>query len=132
MLDGHNRLLALKTLDGKIAGRALLRLVYEGGKPVLLLERIYPQTLGKCEKEALLRFAKERSKALEWPLYGEDFEGTKVETQLISNGGRGTWQYVDSVRGSCSEGRFKITNPTLLSQQFRKRQRSPSLTELQL
>ncbi|MCB1149488.1 MAG: hypothetical protein KDK48_04920, partial [Chlamydiia bacterium] len=116
MLDGHNHLLLLKDVSGKIVGRALLRLVKEGEKPALLLERIYPQTLGSAEKEQLMNFAKKRSEAFGWPLYGVEFEGTETNVTLTSEGGRGTYQYVDSAsRGNQPNGKFTIPKPKLIS-----------------
>ncbi|MCB1149177.1 MAG: hypothetical protein KDK48_03350 [Chlamydiia bacterium] len=115
MLDGHNRLLMLKSPSGKIVGRALLRLVEENGKPALLLERVYPETLGSAESEVLIGFAKERSEALGWPLYGVKFEGEPTSVLLISKGGRGSYQYVDSAGGIQPNGAFQIVKPKLLN-----------------
>ncbi|MCB1148944.1 MAG: hypothetical protein KDK48_02170, partial [Chlamydiia bacterium] len=115
MLDGHNRLLLLKDPSGKIVGRSLLRLVKESDKSALLLERIYPVTLGSAEKEALLDFAKERSKALGWSLYGVkvEFDGAETAATLTSVGGTGAYQYVDSAGGNQPQGAFVLESSRL-------------------
>ncbi|MCB1149081.1 MAG: hypothetical protein KDK48_02865, partial [Chlamydiia bacterium] len=117
MLDGKNRLLALKDPSGKIAGRAVLRLMNHEGKPALLIERIYPQTLGSAEVQALITFAKKRAYELNLKLYSVGLEGTPADVTLVSRGGRGAYQYVDSAGAPNPKpnGIFELQNLNILS-----------------
>jgi len=45
LIDGKNRLLAIKDDKGHIKARSIIRLLWDGEKPVLFLEKIYPDIL---------------------------------------------------------------------------------------
>ncbi|MCB1149611.1 MAG: hypothetical protein KDK48_05535, partial [Chlamydiia bacterium] len=92
---------------------ALLRLMSDGDKQALLIERIYPQTLGSAEKKALVDFAIERSDTLQLSLYSHETEGTPSRVTLTSLPGRGTCQYVDAASG-LQHGTYSLNNLQLL------------------
>lgn len=62
--DGKNRLLAIKDIEGKIVARQIFRILWDGEKPVLLTEPIYPDLVKPAYSKALELFAKQRAKEL--------------------------------------------------------------------
>ena len=44
IMDGKNRLIAVKNPQGKILSRSILRILWDGEKVVLFLERLYPES----------------------------------------------------------------------------------------
>lgn len=106
LLDGKNRLLEIIDGDNKIVGRRLFRLVLRSdGKPVLMMEKIYPDTLSNELEKALNNFAQKRAKDLGLDLYEDSKEG---DTELQSISGKSPWEYVDSAGGIQKDGKFKI------------------------
>lgn len=100
LLDGKNRLLAIKDEKGVIQARAILRLLWDGEKPVLFLERIYPDILDEKLKDHLIDFAKERATALGLDLLSKETgSGDDYSKTLHSLGGRAPFEYVDAGNG---------------------------------
>ena len=73
VMDGKQKICVLKNEEGKIVGRAILRLMSTsdlaaGDSPCLLMEKIYPVTLRAGEEKAILDFAIAQAKRLGLPL----------------------------------------------------------------
>jgi len=116
VLDGKNRMLAVKGPDGRIEARAIFRLLYdtENDKPVLFMERIYSNRAGQFD-EALLNMAKKRAEAMGLKLLrsqGKERYLGKVE----GLGSSLPYEYVDAAGGVHSDGKFKINEAYVLSE----------------
>jgi hypothetical protein len=107
LMDGKNRLVAIKDSNGRIAARCLLRLMWDGENPVLYQERIYPSNTNGSQKVALNTFCKQVAEDLKIPfttgngniLYGK---------ALKSLGGPAPFEYCDAVGGIQDKGVFTI------------------------
>jgi hypothetical protein len=96
VMDGENRLLAIKGPDGKIEARAILRLLYDAREksPVLFMERIYSNAFGRYD-QALIGFAKKRAEEFGLPLLRS--EGSSLyEGKVESLGGFLPYEYSDA------------------------------------
>jgi hypothetical protein len=113
LLDGKNRLIAIKDSTGKIIGRRLLRILWDANskKPVLMVELTYPDKLPSQYKETLDRFVKQRAKDLGLPLYEE---GSESNVKLESKGSKVDWEYVDSAGGIKPKGVYTINKAKLV------------------
>lgn len=116
LLDGKNRLLAIK--DGEhIVGRAILRLLIDEqtNQPVLLLERIYPDTLVPSYRKILRDFACERARSLQLPLVCfEQHDGSPYSGTLSSTSTLAPYEYVDADHLGVQKGQYKILCSYLL------------------
>lgn len=113
LLDGKNRLLAIKNSSGKIIARSIFRLLWDKGakQPALMQERAYPkEELDPILNNILNQFAIDEAKRLNLPLYIESTEISSDLTILQSKGGKGPWEYVDSAQGVFAESIFEITS----------------------
>jgi len=116
VLDGKNRMLAVKRPDGRIEARAIFRLLYDtkNDKPVLFMERVYSNSVGRFDK-ALLEMAIKRAKALGLTLLGS--RGPKEYTGKIKAlGSSMPYEYADSAGGVMSGGWFEIKRACVLSE----------------
>lgn len=97
LLDGKNRLIAIKNEDGTILGRSILRILWdkEHQKPALFLEKIYPETLSLDYQHALKAMAKRRAEEMGLKLYTTRGVGDPISLQLQSFGGIAPFEYVD-------------------------------------
>lgn len=107
LLDGKNRMIAIKDENGKIMARSIFRLLWDEKEktPVLFLERIYTAvgaptniTIG-LEKMAL-----RRSEALGIPLASLE---NPYHNPLISLGSKAPFEYVDA-GGGMTNGQYTI------------------------
>lgn len=116
LLDGKNRLIAIKDSDGKIVARRLLRILWDANnkKPVLMMERTYPAMLPKEYQQEIDRFVKQRAKSLGLAIYEE---GTKDDVKLESKSSKSPWEYVDSADGLQSHGIYTIDKATLVQEE---------------
>ena len=111
---GQTRLIAIKDGEhGPIVARALLRLLTEGKKPVLFLERIYNNTNEKKLDLAIKTMAKKCAERLGCPVTALDGKGF-YHKSLKSLGGPAPYEYCDSAHGITSQGRFTIDAPRIL------------------
>lgn len=101
LMDGKNRLLAIKNSSGRIEARTILRLLFDGDKPVLFQERIY--TTNPDYAAVLLAFAKARATTLGLPLFREGAGKT-----LVSLGSLAPLEYVDADKKGLTNGCFTI------------------------
>ena len=111
VIDGKNRLLAIKDHNGTIKARAILRLLWnaEEKQPILFLERIYPRLVSTEMEQALIEFAVHRSEALGIPLASKEVgNGGPTDKKLISLTSRAPYEYVDAGDGVHRNGRYAI------------------------
>ncbi len=74
VLDPKNRMIIVKTPEGRPVARGILRLMLTQtntgpGAPALFLERLYPQVLDPQIKDAIIAMAKHKAKLLGIPLH---------------------------------------------------------------
>ena len=107
LLDGKNRLLAIKDPSGNIEARTMLRLLWdsEKGTPVLFQERIYPEFLQGELAQALLEEGKKIAEELGVPFARK---GMPYPRSLHALGGPVPWEYSDAAKGVQPNGRYTI------------------------
>lgn len=101
LMDGKNRMIAIKASKGqagKIQARCLIRLLLDGEKPVLFMERIYCDVQDSKYPEALLTIAKRKAAELGIPLVSLEGQGVDFGNPLKSLGGPSPWEYSDGTR----------------------------------
>ncbi len=117
LMDGKNRLLAIKDEKGKIVSRCILRLLWDGERPVLFRERMYSNDDDSRYLSAMNQIAKELAKDLNIPLTSLD-EGTRYGKPLHALGGPAPYEYCDSAaRGMQNDGRYIIDNANTIEEQ---------------
>ena len=111
LVDGKNRLIAIKDKKGNIVARSIFRLLWDKTKdrPALMQERIYSNVLDSSMTDALDKFAVDQAKSLGVSLYKANETGS---AQLESYGGPAPWEYVDSAEGVMPNSIFTITGAT--------------------
>jgi hypothetical protein len=113
LMDGKNRLLAIKDSRGKIVARCILRLLWDGTQPVLYRERFYPDTIASKETEALKNLAIMLAKKLAVPLT-DDGEGSSYGKNLQALGGPAPYEYCDGAGGLQKDGLYTISDARLV------------------
>lgn len=106
VMDGKHKLLAIKDNEGKIKGRAILRLHWdeEQKKPVIYMETIYPGNMRSNEKEALVNFAIQYAKELKVDLVSDQNNGKDLyKGKIVSLGLKAPYEYCDAGRGIVDE-----------------------------
>lgn len=108
LLNGEVRAIVIKDSSGKIVARAILRLLWSEGKPVLFLERSYSNIDDEKIKEALAAWAIQKAKAMQLPLLSKEVGSGNSYTKPVEFlGGRAPFTYSDAMRGS-QKGPFTI------------------------
>lgn len=101
--DGKNRALVVNDMEGKMAARAIFRLLWDdsANKAVLFMERIYPSPVDAAIEKALNNAAQQRAQALGLTLLKATFEieGQQYPNTVGSLDGRVPFEYVDAGRG---------------------------------
>ncbi|MFI5205955.1 MAG: hypothetical protein ACHQVK_03360 [Candidatus Paceibacterales bacterium] len=118
LMDGKIRLLAVKTgstSQDHIEARCLLRLLWDGEKPVLLRDRLYPDLINPEYKSALNAMAKKKAKALGVPLVSRDGDGEAYPRDLVALGGPAPFEYSDAAGGLQAQGRYTVTGVKLFT-----------------
>jgi hypothetical protein len=89
---------AIKDKDGKIVARQIFRILWDGEKPVLLTEPIYPDLVKPAYSKALELFAKQRAKDLGLPLLAvtQDSSLPAYEKAIYSLGSPAPYEYSDT------------------------------------
>jgi len=107
LLHGQIRLVAVVNDKGHIVARSLLRILWDGEKPVLFLERLYGDAQYQGAIEAM---AKKKAEKMNLLLTGIDKEGlSEYEKPLKSLGGPAPYEYCDARgQGICLNGAFTI------------------------
>ena len=114
ILDGKNRLIAFKNQFGKIIARAIFKMCLdEEDKPILFLEKIYPEKqLDNFIVNTIIDFSVERAKKMELPLLmqytGEDKTKIKYNGAIHSNNTITPYEYSDAVINNITNGEFVI------------------------
>ncbi len=113
VMDGKNRMLAVKDAFGKIVARSMFRLLWDdkNKKPILFQDRIYPSLCSKELVSALNWHAEKRAKELGCPLVTvnrdrkemSDYRGT-----ALSLGSACPYEYEDAAEGIKNKGVFTI------------------------
>lgn len=107
VMDGKIRLLAVKDENGKILSRGLLRILWDGEKPVLNLDRFYPNDLSEIEKNALTELAKKIGQELSLTVT-KDHGTVPYEKPLKSLPGPAPYEYSDHARGIQTYGEYTL------------------------
>ncbi|NGX42759.1 MAG: hypothetical protein K940chlam7_01046, partial [Chlamydiae bacterium] len=118
LLDGKNRLLAIKTEKGpkgRIEARCLLRLLWDGKQPVLLRERFYPHPIHPDYEKTLNKLAQSKAEALGVPLVSFDEKGGKYPRTLEALGGPAPFEYSDAGGGVKWQGTYTVSNARFLT-----------------
>jgi hypothetical protein len=116
VMDGKNRLLAIKDENGKIKARAILRIMINKttGAPVLFMEKIYPQGAPSELNRALETFAIKRAKKLHLTLLKAYERYNSYNSPVISLGGPAPFEYVDALKSIKKQSQFTISDATIL------------------
>lgn len=93
VLDGKNRLLAIKDKSGKIIVRRIFRILWDGKEPVLFIEQTYPANVTPILDQALKTFALQRAKALRLPLLAKMSSEPEYPYEIHSIGTLNTLQF---------------------------------------
>ncbi len=109
ILDGKNRMLAVKDSKGRVIARSIFRLLWdeELRKPVLFQEALYSNVSDENIKKALYEYAKERARRLQCPLYTHNTRHSQP-VSLTSLGSPAPFEYVDALRGPQTNGCFTL------------------------
>ena len=107
LMDGKNRLIAIKDKEGNIVARSILRLLWDKQNecPALMQERVYSNVLDASLKEALNKFALAQADRLGVAFYEADGTG---DVSLDSFGGPAPWEYVDAAEGVYVYSKFTV------------------------
>lgn len=110
ILDGKNRLIAVKDKTGKIVARAILRLLLDDSTsmPALFMERIYPAACPSAFVDALKEAARRRAVSLGCPVYAFGYGST-----LKSFGSSVPYEYVDAAAWGVTNGTFTVKGDPL-------------------
>lgn len=108
LIDGKNRLLAIKDSRGKIRMRAIFRILWDpkNAKPALFMEKIYPLVAPSELMTALTQFAIARAKQLKLALFEGDVDRDPIS--IHSLGGPAPFEYVDALRSTQEKSTFQI------------------------
>ncbi len=123
LLDGKNRLIAVKNKEGEIIARCILRLLLtkETKQPVLFQERLYVNNNNQDAQALVEAMCKRRAKALKLPLVKagpkpipgfevkEDPSEPTFGESVVSLGGRSAYEYVDALGSEHRSNQFEIT-----------------------
>lgn len=120
ILDGKNRLIAVKDNDGNIIGRCILRILWDdkAKEPVLFRENFYINNQNKAAKSLLKAMCEKRAQALGLPLLAKnnlskresqasDYHSPACSLANLSD------EYVDAL-GGIMHGPYKIEGAKLI------------------
>jgi hypothetical protein len=123
LVDGKIKMIAIKKQPDvlhPINARAMLKLLWDGKKPVLLIDRLYPPNLSFKHSEALKKMAKKRAKELGVPLvcvsnssYKHPHQSNELYGKtLYALGGPAPYEYSDSSTDTVLkvDGKYEIDN----------------------
>ncbi len=111
VMDGKNRVIAVKNSEGKIMARCILRVLWdsENLKPVLFMERFYPSVVKSVISEGLLGLVRQRAVALGLDLTTNDGLGVDYNGSVESLSSTAPYEYCDAGPGR-TDGVYKIRN----------------------
>lgn len=99
MLNGYNRAIVVTDKSGTIAARSLLRLYWDGERPVLYQERFYTRSNDPKLKELVRAMCLRRAKELNLPLVSAEQNENTYPKTLRMQGGNTDFEYVDAIGG---------------------------------
>ncbi len=113
VMDGKNRMLAVKDSSGKIVARSIFRLLWDdtNQKPLLFQDAIYPWPCRKDLVSALNQHAEKRAKELDCLLVTRNFDREEMSDYpgtAVSLGSSCPYEYADALRSLIIKGKFKI------------------------
>jgi hypothetical protein len=114
LMNGQTRLLAVVDGQGAIVARALIRLLWDGEKPVLFLEALYGD---ESYRETILKLAKAKAKQMGLTLTTlEELEdgGPMYGKPIHSLGGVAPFEYCDGNGGIQQDSVFSIRAPQVI------------------
>lgn len=122
--DGKNRMIAVKNSKGEIIGRCVLRMLWDGEKPVLFREEFYYSNHNSTVENLLEKMCLRRAKILGLTLLKNGKYDKRLKTyhhKVESLGSPAPLEYVDAetVSGEhiIKNGVFTLGNPVILYQQ---------------
>ena len=109
-LDGKNSMLAVKGTDGRILARSMLRLLWDKteSKPVLFLDRLYPNPCPKEIGNAILIAAKKCADQLSLDLFAKGMGGAASVKIIESLGSSCPFEYADASEGVMKDGVYTL------------------------
>ncbi|NGX57868.1 MAG: hypothetical protein K940chlam3_00765 [Chlamydiae bacterium] len=114
VIDGKNKVIALKRRDGSLYARVIFRILLDETtkKPVLFLERTYPKNLPDVHVKRILQYAIKRAKSLGLSLAAKQIgKGEAYPNKLVSKGSQAPFEYCDaSDRLHNNEGEYVISH----------------------
>ncbi|KKU07132.1 MAG: hypothetical protein UX10_C0015G0018 [Candidatus Magasanikbacteria bacterium GW2011_GWA2_45_39] len=117
VMDGKIKTIFVRDVDGEIMGRSILRILYdeESKTPVVHLERSYHREGAPIQvvNDMLFSVAEEKTRQMGLPLvisgkFNANHSLKPYGHVLISYGGPGTTEYVDTIGGSHSDQKYGI------------------------
>lgn len=106
---GQTKLIAVKDRNGRIVARSIIRLLWDGERPVLFLEQLYNNRKEEAHfPQAIEAMARRCADRLSCPLSISDEIDGPYENNLQSEGGIAPEEYVDAAGGLCANGRYVI------------------------
>ena len=119
VLDGKNRLVAVKNKDGEIVARCILKMLWDEERPVLLQERVYLKfSVDDKVKKALANLCRAKAERLGIPLVAsaEDANSSLASypKSLSSLGCRAPFEYSDAGWLGMTNGQFIIHGVKIL------------------
>jgi|GEM_PF-3863988 len=114
LIDGKNRMIAIKDESGRIRARCLFSiLLTQEGEPVLMLETMYTAKMDREAEIALERFAVRRAQALGMRMFSQvepiGYKCSPYPNPLRSVSEAAPFEYRDSC-GSIQQGPFSVSN----------------------
>jgi hypothetical protein len=111
VIDGKNRLLAVKDASGRIIARHILHILWDATQQqsVLFLERLYPAVVAPELQKALLNLAHLRADKMGLPLLSKECgSGPSYVGSVQSLGSRTPFEYSDAGGGVIANGEYQI------------------------
>lgn len=110
LMDGKIRLIAIKDIHNRTLFRCILRILWDGEKPVLHCECVYPQngTTPKEYENALFEMASRKASqtGLEIIFYAKPDQPSSKK--LFAMGNNIPWEYCDSAHGVKAWGKYEF------------------------
>ena len=105
-------MVAVKAEDGKILARSMLRLLWDKteSKPVLFLDRLYPNSCPKEREAAIRSAASQCARELGLELFIQGAAGSSTRKIIESLGSFCSYEYADGSDGVIPGGVFTIRN----------------------
>lgn len=111
---GWNRILKVSdSIDGKIQARCIIKVLWDGEKPVLFRERLYPDPISPAHEQALNKAAARLAAELGIPLLSSD-AGEPYNKNIFALGGGAPYEYSDANGSNQDNGKYVITDAKYL------------------